>query len=60
MTIDEAIKNLTYLLKADYPVKGRPNHESIKLGREALKAIASSRRLGLGGIIVNLPGETED
>lgn len=61
MTIDEAIELLKKDLADNYYNPGSKLFQAVNLGIEALKAISSSRRLGLSGsIIVDLPGETEE
>jgi hypothetical protein len=59
MRADEAIKNLTYLKRYEYPREGMPNHEAIQLGIEALKWYKRWRSARHAAADYLLPGETE-
>ncbi|MBA7580033.1 hypothetical protein ES708_21919 [subsurface metagenome] len=60
MTIDEAIQMLAALSKDTNAKKMPTITASIKLGIEALKAVAKMRHYPFPDEILQLPGETKD
>lgn len=60
MKLGTAIKILTQLKIQDYPLEGRPSHEAIKLGIEALKLEQEARADLNPGEYDLLPGETKE